>query len=118
MKYYIKAAHEASKGVFWVIDGELYAYPFYSGYDDGIAKSGDTYNHAKLWPHIKPHKCNKAFDYYPRGRVDFNGVGHPIVYMSPHIDDSYIPKIKQEFGLREEPTIKYDFSQHYHCYLD
>ena len=118
MKWYVKAAHEASRGVFWIIDGELYAFPFYSGYDNGIAKSGNTYNHKKLWPEIKPDKCNKPFDYYPRGRVDFTGSGQSIIYMNPNIDDSYIPKIKQAFGLRDTPKVHYDFSEHYHCYLD
>ena len=35
-----------------------------------------------------------------------------------NIDDSFISNIKVEFGLREEPLIKYDYSEHYNCYLD
>ena len=53
-----KTSIEPRRGVFWVIEGKLFAYPFYSGYDEGIAKSGDTYNHAKLWPLIRPHGCS------------------------------------------------------------
>lgn len=36
-------------GVFWVIDDELIAIPFYKfKYVEGIAKSGETYNYEKL----------------------------------------------------------------------
>lgn len=29
-----------------------------------------------------------------------------------------IPQIKVEFGIREEPKVVYDYSDHYKCYLD
>ena len=58
------------QGVFWLIDNKLLAIPFdKSKYPDGIAKSGDTYNHEKLWKYVKPQNCNKPYNYYPRGRV-------------------------------------------------
>lgn len=118
-KTYISAmAKESSRGVFWVIDDILYAYPFFDTATDGVAKSGNTYNHKKLWEFVKPEGCNKAFDYYPRGRVDFNGKGKPIVYMNPNIGESYISDIMIQFGLREQPAIHYDYSEHYKCYLD
>lgn len=34
----IKASKELSIGVFWDIDGELFAYPFYEDAVDGVAK--------------------------------------------------------------------------------
>lgn len=108
-----------SQGVFWIIDGEILAFPFYDGvYQNGIAKSGDTYNHRKLWNDIKPKGCNKPFDYYPRGRVTMSNKGKPIIYMNPNISNEYIKDIKREFGLRQEPSIRYDYSDHYKCYLD
>lgn len=118
MKVAIKAAKDASRGVFWVIDDSLLAFPFNEDDGVGIAKSGQTYNHKKLWDHIRPKGCNVSFDYYPRGRVEFNGQGKPIIYMNPNIDKSWIPIIKVQFGLREDPKIFYDNSQHYKCYLD
>ena len=43
------------QGVFWIIDNNLLAIPFdKSKYPDGTAKSGDTYNHEKLWKYVKP----------------------------------------------------------------
>jgi hypothetical protein len=109
---------EMSRGVFWIIDGELLAFPFYEDSAVGIAKSGNTYNHKKLWSDIKPKGCNKPYNYYPRGRVDISNKGKAIIYMNPNIDESLIPLIKSEFGIRENPTIRYDNSQHYKCYLD
>ena len=119
MKMYSKSnAAKMSGGVFWIINDELFAFPFTNEYSEGIAKSGNTYNHKKLWNEIKPKGCNKPYNYYPRGRVEISNKGKPIIYMNPNVDDSFIPLIRTEFGLRESPTIRYDNSQHYKCYLD
>lgn len=117
--YVRSMSKEPSRGVFWVIDNELLAYPFGSidAYN-GISKSGLTYNHKRLWTDIKPRGCNKPYNYYPRGRVEFSNKGKPIIYMNPNIDESFIPSIKVEFGLRQDPEIRYDNSNHYKCYLD
>lgn len=110
---------EESQGVFWVIDDELFAFPFCEDeHLNGIAKSGNTYNHKKLWADIKPQNCNKSYNYYPRGRVVISNSGKPTIYMNPQIDKKFVPQIKVAFGLRSEPTITYDFSEHYKCYLD
>ena len=106
------------RGVFWIIDGELLAFPFREDARYGVAKSGRTYNHCLLWEHIRPAGCHKPYNYYPRGRVDQNGKGRPVVYMSPHISEEYILEIMQAFGLTERPTMHYDGSEHYRCYLD
>ena len=118
MKRYVRSAKELSRGVFWDIEGELLAFPFSDEYPDGVSKSGLTYNHEKLWPDIKPHKCNKPFNYYPRGRVEISNSGKVIIYMNPNIPESMIPEIKIEFGILDDPDIRYDYSEHYKCYLD
>ena len=38
-------AKEASRGVFWVIEDKLFAFPFIENSTQGLAKSGLTYNH-------------------------------------------------------------------------
>ena len=96
MKRYIQesvcvngVSEESSTGVFWVIEDELFAYPF--GTVDtynGLAKSGATYNHKRLWADVKPKGCNKPYNYYPRGRVELSNKGKPIIYMNPNIDAS------------------------------
>jgi len=118
MKTLIVAAKETCGGVFWVIDDELFAFPFNGKYLDGVAKSGNTYNHKKLWPQVKPKGCNKSYNYFPRGRVHITNKGISQIYMNPTIDESIIPWIKQEFGLRDNPIINYDYSEHYMCYLE
>lgn len=105
-------------GVFWIIEDELKAYPFEEGAEVGVARTGDTYNHRLLWDHVKPRKCRKPFDYYPRGRVEYDGHGRPVIYMNPNIGEEYIEQIKKAFDLTEDPVIKYDGSDHYRCYLD
>lgn len=108
-------AKEPSRGIFWVVEDELYAFPF-SGSYSSISKSGLTFNHKRLWKELSISK--KPYNYYPRGRVDFSNQGKPIIYMNPNIDVKFIPQIRQEFGLRETPVIRYDYSDHYKCYLD
>ena len=105
---------DLKRGVFW--KGKLLAFPFDESAQEGIAKSGKTYNHKLLWEHIKP--CNKPFDYYPRGRVGYNAKGAAIIYMNPQIEDKYRSEIKAAFRITSDPMIKYDHSEHYKCYLD
>ena len=41
------------KGVFWLIDGKIWAVPFDNQkYKSGISKSGDSYVHRKIWKEI------------------------------------------------------------------
>ena len=106
-------------GVFWLIGVSLLAVLFDKNkYPEALAKSGNTYNHKKLWPLVKPKGCNKPFDYYPRGRVVFTNKGEIIIYMSPDIDEKHITEIKSAFNIQDNPIIRYDFSEHYKCHLD
>lgn len=114
----ISEVKEQSRGVFWLIDDEIFAFPYPTEGDIvGVSNSGTTYNHKRLWKELNL-KSNIPYNYYPRGRVDFTNKGKPIIYMNPNIDNSYLSKIKTDFGLREEPKINYDYSEHYKCYLD
>ena len=106
------------RGVFWLIDEDILAVPYDENAVFGIAKSGNNYNHRLIWDYIKPKRCNKPFDYYPRGRVELSNKGHPIVYMNPNIGEEFLSVIMKQFGLTEMPTIHYDGSGHYKCYLD
>lgn len=56
------------------MDDKLLPFPFDETAIEGIAKSGNTFNHKLLWEHIKP--CNMPFDYYPRGTVFTNHTGY------------------------------------------
>lgn len=117
------AAKEQQNGVFWLIDDEdiLLAYPFGSvdSYD-GIAKSGNTYNHKRLWSDIKPRGIKRPYNYYPRGRVEWDNQGRATIFMNSNIDDEWVNDIKQQFGVRpsDECRIQYDNSNHYKCHLD
>lgn len=121
MKKYVIAAKESANGIFWYIDDQnkLLSYPF--GTVDspiGIAKSGDTYNHKRLWADLRPSK--KSYNYYPRGRVDWDKQGRATIYLNPNIPESVMPEIKIAFGIRpsDECRVEYDYSTHYRCHLD
>ena len=110
-------AREASRGVFWVVDDQLLAFPFYDAYEgNGIAKAGNTFNHKKLWQDVKPAGCSKPYNYYPRGRVDLTAKGS-VIFLNPRIT-AFVPDIKVAFGLRDEPRVILDGSDHYKCSLD
>ncbi len=107
-----------SRGVFWIVDGALLAFPFEGGARYGVARSGKTYNHRLLWEHVRPDGCRKPYNWYPRGRVDFSAKGRPVIYMSPHIEPGYLPQIMKAFGITEQPIVHYDGSEHYRCCFD
>lgn len=104
--------------VFWLIDDTLYCFPYDETNTNGVAKSGDTYNHQKLWEYVKPRKCRKSFDYYPRGRVEISAKEKAVIYMSIHISADYVNQICLKFEITDKPEIRYDYSRHYRCYLD
>ena len=106
------------RGVFWVIDGALLAYPFIEGvYAEGTARSGVTYNHKKLWEQLHGSR-GKPYNYYPRGRVDADNRGQPVIYMSPHVSPALLPEIQAAFAITAQPLLRYDNSRHYRCHLD
>lgn len=106
------------RGVFWVIDGALLAYPFVEGvYAEGAARSGVTYNHKKLWELVRGSR-GKSYNYYPRGRVDADNKGRPVIYMSPRVPLSLLLEIQTAFAITTEPLLRYDNSRHYRCHLD
>ena len=107
-----------TRGVFWLMNGKLFAFPFDGSHPEGIAKSGNTYNHQKLWDSVKPKGCRVPFNWYPRGRVELTKQNVPVIYMSPHIGVAWIPQILTAFGIHISPVIRYDHSVHYHCHLD
>ena len=109
---------EAKRGVFWLIDGKLLCFPFNENAQYGVAKSGNTYNHKLLWEHVRPKGCNKPYNYYPRGRVEIDAHGCPVVFMSPHIDAEHIPEIIAAFSLPCEPRVIIDGSRHYRSFND
>lgn len=111
-------AKEPSRGVFWIIDGEVLSFPFYNDITSpGVAKSGLTYNHKNLWPEVKPRGCNRPYNYYPRGRVELTRK-RLIIYVSPHFDKYDLAEVRKDFGLIDEPKVVFDNSDHYKCYLD
>lgn len=121
MKKYISAAKESTNGIFWYLDDQekLLSYPFGSvSTSDGVAKSGDTYNHKRLWAELRPNK--KSYNYYPRGRVDWDNQGRATIFLNPNVPETVINQIKLDFGIRssDDCRIEYDYSNHYKCHLD
>ncbi|MCL2185833.1 MAG: hypothetical protein FWB86_08295 [Treponema sp.] len=92
------------------------------------SKSGNTYNHKKLWEsevknnnEHRPYN-KKDYNYYPRGRVEISN-NRVVIYLNPHINEpDFINLIKHEFGLSacniSEVRIIADGSEHYWCFLD
>ena len=113
------AKNDPRRGVFWVIERELFAFPFEAGkYPEALAKSKETYTHQKLWPAVRPKGCGKPYHYYPRGRVHITKSGAVHLYLSPHITDDCVTEIKARFGITGEAAIHREYSAHYRCHFD
>ncbi|MCD8108511.1 MAG: hypothetical protein LUE14_00175 [Clostridiales bacterium] len=109
----------AYRGIFWDIDGQLYAFPFTENHTDtGIAKSGNTYAHKKLWAAVKPKGCHMPYNYYPRGRVELTSKGKSLIYMNTYVNEGLVPEIIIRFELNDIPRIIYDNSVHYKCHFE
>jgi hypothetical protein len=91
------------------------------------SKSGNTYNHKKLWEkevknnnEYRPYN-KKEYNYYPRGRVEISH-NRSVIFLNPNINkQEIIDELKSEFGLIDnipEIRIKNDGSIHYKCFLD
>ena len=91
------------------------------------SKSGNTYNHKKLWEseirnnnEYRPYN-KKEYNYYPRGRIEISN-NKAVIYLNPYINKpNFINEIKREFGLINnihEVLVKTDGSVHYQCFLD
>lgn len=106
------------KGVFWIINGKLHSFPFDATQTDGVAKSDDTYNHKKLWEFVKLKGCNKSYNYYLRGRVEIINKRKIVIYMNPNINSNYIEDVKNNFEILSNVCIRYDYSEHYKCFLN
>lgn len=135
-KYEDRNLHYIYRGIFWIKDiqncemicAKIICYTDGTIIDQGDmalnSKHGDNYNHKKTWSSFdKRIVGNRAFNYYPRGRVEIkNGVAK--IFLNPHINEEMIIElIKKEFNLISESGITKvkvipDYSEHYHCYLD
>lgn len=82
------------------------------------SKSGLT--HRSLWNRTFKKEVNPEVDYnyYPRGRVEIDNKNRAIIYLNPNISQDILPDIKIQFGILSDPIIRYDYSNHYKCYLD
>lgn len=136
---YLTESSELYCGIFWIVDldnidnNKKYCFQIpcfsdgtinnYNGLDLN-AKTGTTYNHEKLWKTLPTSLThNKAFDYYPRGRVQINN-NKAVVFLNPNINTEDVQSfIIHEFNLNQHNGIikivfNSDGSNHYKCYLD
>ena len=137
-------AKEICSGVFWIItdsrDINEYKLLIFdipcdlSGNPTGAnkipfnAKSGNTYNHKRLWEDeiknnsaLRPYN-KRTYDYYPRGRVEISN-NRAVIYLNPHINQpGIIDEIRSKFGLSShnipEVRVVVDGSLHYRCWID
>lgn len=128
---------ELCKGIFWFKDlDDIYSNDIYfqipcdeygnstnmNPYDDSVlGKSGDTFNHKKLWSTLSNDITeNKPFDYFPRGRVEINN-GKAIIYIPQCLvdyQDEIIDFVQDRFNINSynginEISIFVDGSEHY-----
>lgn len=121
----------AAKGIFWIVEreelqkNEPYLFRILVG-GDGVArrtepplnsKRGDNYTHEKTWESYVPAELRrgKAYNYYPRGRVELKNGGKAIIFLNPDIaTDEIVAYIIEKFRLDcREVKVVADGSAHY-----
>lgn len=110
---------EEKVGIFWVIDGEVYAYveeipAERSAYTATTGIVDSTYAHFSIWEKDLGNKFPVAdFATYPRGRVVYDiREKVAILYVDECITNGEIAQICAKFALKN-PKIAYD--EHYTC---
>ena len=85
-------------------------------YKNGISVFADY----RYYPNqVVYHKVLEALEkFYETSKRSFFGSLSAVVYMNPNIGEDYIKDIMEIYRLSEYPSIKYDYSKHYKCYLD
>lgn len=132
----INASRELSRGIFWVLadtieeigTAEIFYMPIYCS-RDGIpfeketfnSKKGNSFNHKATWKMLSRETTKgKAFDYYPRGRVEI-ARNKATIWLNGNIL-SRVNDIKRLFGLNGAQIgtiqVKEDGSKHYECHFD
>jgi len=135
---------QLSSGIFWVISDnydlnnfklvsfkipcDLNGNPKNTHSIELNSKSGNNYNHKKLWDNeVKNNNLHKPynkkdFNYYPRGRVEISN-NKAVIYLNPHINKPELKdEIMNDFGIFSqyisEVRVITDGSDHYKCFLD
>lgn len=115
---------EPCKGLFWWTGERLLCVQFSCGADGNAlgdaAPLADWNNHRRAWARLpKDVTQGKAFDCYPRGRVELRQ-GRAYLFLSPLLcREEVVLQVKDAFGLDQLPVLlKADGSRHYRCYLD
>ena len=96
------------KGIFWLIEGELYTKKLECdklgnviGDGSGLnSKSGDNFNHRLTWEGLPKNVTHgKEYNYYPRGRVEIKG-GKAVIYLNPALNsEEMLAELTRLFGL-------------------
>ena len=115
-----------NKGIFWLIvnqSGEEQLLTVKALCDNSglplvpvefSSKSGENFNHQIEWEKLSPKLTQrKAFNYYPRGRVEIRK-GKVTVYCHPKLSQSpYRDWIIEKFAIPEQSRFVADGSAHY-----
>lgn len=115
------------KGIFWLIEDELYTKKLECdksgnviGDGSGLnSKSGDNFNHRLTWEGLPKNVTHgKEYNYYPRSRVEIKG-GKAVIYLNPALNnEEMLAELTRLFGLDELDfvRVKNDGSRHYRAY--
>lgn len=129
-------SNDLYKGIFWFKDlDDIFSNDTYyrlacdengsvkdSNYSKEVfGKAGNTLNHKYLWETLSSNVTNnKAFDYYPRGRVEIKNA-KAMIFISQDLVEfqkEVVIFVKEKFNLYEDNgikkiVVKVDGSNHY-----
>lgn len=109
------------RGLFWRIKLAPNEYECFTVSEEHtLGEAYEPMNHKREWDKLSRSVTRgKAFDYFPRGRVEIKR-SKATIYLNPVLyTDEFISTVKQKFGLITENgiteiSVKADNSYHYH----
>ena len=111
------------KGLFWFVNSELITKSVECNIEgkalkstEYTSKSGENFNHKIEWGNFRKEITKgKAYNCFPRGRVEINK-GRIVIFLNPYINNEVvINKVVEEFELQNIENIRIvaDGSRHY-----
>ena len=100
-------------GMFWIVDGKLITSPYNADEAEKLGRNSYPYTQKTIWERVRPDRNFRKNDYYPRGRVEYDSNGKPMIVLGKSVKESFIPLIQEAFEISDKPHIIRDHLKHY-----
>ena len=101
------------RGMFWIAEEKVLISTYVEEGLENLSRNSSPYSQKKLWERVRPERNFRKYDYYPRGRVDYDSSGRPVIILGKSVKKSFIPAIQEAFEITDKPQIVLDQLKRY-----